>query len=213
MVTKMDRKTANGSAPPKGTLNEARWSEILQAARDVFSEKGYEAATIQDIASRVGLLKGSLYYYIENKQDLLYQLCLRQITHNLDVLRSEPGIREGDAIARLTRFIDRYMAQLEHDLPWNRVLERGFDFNAERTASINAVRHQLHLLLKDIVTQGMADGVFDPTVDASVAVNGVLSLMNATLRWRRPTGRRSFGEVAQWYQRFILHGLTAGTPS
>jgi hypothetical protein len=35
--------------------------------------------------------------------------------------------------------------------------------------------------------------------------------MNATLRWRRPTGRRSFREVAQWYQRFILHGLTAGT--
>jgi hypothetical protein len=102
------------------------------------------------------------------------------------------------------------MSELENNLPWNRVLERGFEFNPVRSSSINTLQHQLHLLLKDIITQGMTEGAFDPTMDASVAVNGILSLMNATLRWRRPTGRRSFREVAQWYQRFILQGLTAG---
>ena len=58
------RPPPNPLEPREGTLNEKRWSEILRAAAEVFSEKGYEATTINDIASRVGLLKGSLYYYM-----------------------------------------------------------------------------------------------------------------------------------------------------
>ena len=63
------------------------------------------------------------------------------------------------------------------------------------------------ILLSD---QGIAGGVFDPAIDVSVAVNGILSLMNSTTRWHRPTGRRSFREISEWYKRFIVHGLMTG---
>ena len=42
--------------------------------RSRFHEKGYEATSIQDIADAVGILKGSLYYYITSKEDLLFEI-------------------------------------------------------------------------------------------------------------------------------------------
>src|SRR5690606_20295851 len=53
---------------------EERWSELVKVATQVFYEKGYEAASLQDIADRLGMLKGSLYYYIQTKEDLLYEV-------------------------------------------------------------------------------------------------------------------------------------------
>ena len=51
-----------------------REQQILDAAAVVFYEKGYAAASIQDVADAVGILKGSLYYYIDSKEDLLFEI-------------------------------------------------------------------------------------------------------------------------------------------
>src|SRR5687767_4761450 len=68
--------TANGGTR-KPRDREQRWDEIVEAAANVFYEKGYEGASLQDIASAVGLLKGSIYYYIDTKEDLLFELVMR----------------------------------------------------------------------------------------------------------------------------------------
>ena len=50
---------------------ERRIADILQAARDVFTEKGYHEALISDIADRAGVVEGSIYRFFANKRDLL----------------------------------------------------------------------------------------------------------------------------------------------
>ena len=50
----------------------ANIEEIIAAAARVFQRKGYHAATVQDIADAVGILKGSLYHHFKSKDDLLY---------------------------------------------------------------------------------------------------------------------------------------------
>src|SRR3979409_285251 len=66
---KADRPT--GSGKPKKRNREA---EVIDSAVEVFFDKGYSAASIQDVADRVGVLKGSLYYYIDSKEDLLSRI-------------------------------------------------------------------------------------------------------------------------------------------
>ena len=97
------------SSTPKGSLNEARWSEVIDAAFVVFSEESYESATIQGIAARVGLLKGSLYYYIESKEALLYAVIERSYVEALAWLQDDPALQDGDAPTRMTRFIERWL--------------------------------------------------------------------------------------------------------
>src|ERR671922_348615 len=49
----------------------ARTQQIIDAAARVFREKGYDGATLRDIAKAAGLLPGSLYYHIRSKEELL----------------------------------------------------------------------------------------------------------------------------------------------
>ena len=61
--------------------------EIITVAARLFKEKGYRATTLEDIAAAVGMLKGSLYYYIQSKEELLYIVVrepVRQIYSKLE---------------------------------------------------------------------------------------------------------------------------------
>ena len=64
-------KTANSGAKGRasaGSLNgaRARDSEVIEAAVQVFWEKGYASASVQDVADKLGMLRGSLYYQLRN---------------------------------------------------------------------------------------------------------------------------------------------------
>ncbi len=204
------RPPLNPLEPREGTLNEKRWSEILRGAAEIFSEKGYEATTIEDIASRVGLLKGSLYYYMENKADLLFQITIRALNQHLQALQEDSGITHGDAVSRLSHFIDRFMSEIEcGEFAFLGAVDIDLRFlGAERLAAIGEARHQINALLKRIIVLGIAEGDFDPKTDATFATNSILFLMNSTKKWHRPSGTRPIRHVAEWYKRFILAGLT-----
>ena len=53
---------------------QEKQAEIIAAALKIFREKGYHAASMQDLADAVGLQKASLYYYVASKEDLLTAL-------------------------------------------------------------------------------------------------------------------------------------------
>jgi AcrR family transcriptional regulator len=68
----------NGRTPRRSDATRAklRRREIIEAAAEIFHRKGYSETSVQDIAEAVGILKGSLYYYIDSKEDLLFQMLL-----------------------------------------------------------------------------------------------------------------------------------------
>ena len=68
----------------KQVVSEFRQSEIITAARKVFAEKGYIAATVDEIAALAGLAKGTIYVYFESKEQI-YNAVLE---NDLDALRT-----------------------------------------------------------------------------------------------------------------------------
>src|SRR6476646_2120443 len=74
---------------PRGTRNEKRWAAVIDAAEQVFLERGYQAASLKEIANRVGMLKGSLYYYIDTKEDLLFEIVRRAHQSGLEFAREK----------------------------------------------------------------------------------------------------------------------------
>ena len=90
-------KRANGKAlddgPPMSERRQRRAGEILAAAREVFLEKGFERTSVSEIASRVGVVEGSVFSYFPTKRDLLHEV-LRELY--------EPLIKDvGEVYARL----------------------------------------------------------------------------------------------------------------
>lgn len=67
---------------------EARPAEIVAAALEVFAEKGFAAAKLDEIAARAGVSKGALYLYFETKQDLFTAVVRDAIIPNLDAVEA-----------------------------------------------------------------------------------------------------------------------------
>ena len=57
---------------------QIRITEILDAAEYLFSSKGYLGTTISDIAKKMGVAQGMLYYYFKSKEEILESLVIRQ---------------------------------------------------------------------------------------------------------------------------------------
>jgi AcrR family transcriptional regulator len=65
----------------------SRWTQIVDVAAELFREKGFVATSLEDIAREVGMYKGSLYHYIDSKEDLLFAVVREPAQQILDELR------------------------------------------------------------------------------------------------------------------------------
>ena len=74
-------------------MSTPRTREIIAAAAKLFKEKGYDATTIQDVADEVGMLKGSLYYHIKSKEELLYRVTKEPIR---ELIERQKKLMESD---------------------------------------------------------------------------------------------------------------------
>ncbi len=66
--------------------SDARPGEIVQAALEVFAEKGFAAARLDEIAKRAGISKGALYLYFETKEDIFRAVVREAVVPNIDVV-------------------------------------------------------------------------------------------------------------------------------
>ena len=65
------------SAPDREQQREAKRQAVLQAAAELFNERGFHATSLDDIAARLNVSKPTLYYYVKNKDEILLQ-CVSQ---------------------------------------------------------------------------------------------------------------------------------------
>lgn len=198
-------------APPRGTLNDRRWQEVLDAAAALFEQKGYQATTLQDVASKVQLLAPSLYYYIKTKEDLLFAVMSRAHQLGLSLLEEPAELAGADAPTRLAAFIRRWMGGTYP--PRIRVVERDIRFlSEEHRAEVLAWRDRMDHFVASIVLQGIEEGAFDSSVDPGVAASTLFVVLNATPSWFKESGRISYLQLTEWYVRLFLAGLRAGCP-
>jgi AcrR family transcriptional regulator len=80
----------SATPPPRKRRKEARPSELLEAALDLFVEKGFTATRLEDVAARAGVSKGTLYLYYANKEALFKAVIQEGIV---------PVLAENEAIA------------------------------------------------------------------------------------------------------------------
>lgn len=76
------------SQPRFRRRKQARPGEIVEAAVAVFSEKGFAAARLEDIAARAGVSKGAIYLYFANKEELFHAVVTRMAAPNIGRVRT-----------------------------------------------------------------------------------------------------------------------------
>jgi AcrR family transcriptional regulator len=203
------RPIGEGGRPP-GTLRPERWNEIVDAAGDVFDEKGYAAARIEDIAARVGLLKGSLYYYIDSKEDLLFAIVDGNHSRGIAVVEQGAALESADPPTRLGAFVDRWIGILSANPGYAAIAERDLRrLDPERQAIVMDKRARIHRFVRDIVEDGIARGCFDAGIDPGIVTNNLFDVLNGISQWFHPARPLTYEQLAEHVRRFVLRGLGA----
>jgi AcrR family transcriptional regulator len=185
----------------------ARLREIYDVAARVFSEKGYDGASIQDVADAVGILKGSLYYYIDTKQDLLYGIIDEVHRDALRALEEWVAV-DGDATTRLRAFVEGHVLANTRNITKIGVFFHDFrSLDPERRERIITDRDRYDSHLRGLIREGQVEGVFRADIDPKLASMGILGMMNWTYHWWRDGGPNSAAEVAKQFADLILLGL------
>lgn len=180
--------------------------QILIAAAQIFRNKGFHAASMQDIAEAVNLQKASLYHHVNSKQEILLEL-LDQALDVVTVQVSEAIEANGSAENRLKNAVSAYLAtMLEHrDLASVLLLEHR-SLEPELQARHIPRRDRFEKLWRDLIEEGKALGVFHCD-NPALAARAILGTLNWTITWYRPEGSLSASEISQNYVNLFLRGL------
>ncbi|GII94471.1 TetR/AcrR family transcriptional regulator [Sinosporangium siamense] len=216
----MRQPIAQGRTQKLDSKRHASAQEILDAAATAFSERGYAATSIDDVADVLGCTKGRIYHYFRTKGDLFIGIHLQALEWALEAVgptaeRADLGPEE-----KLREMVHRhamhlmnrasYMGPAQYQIEMNLASEgRNKD---EQMARILKMRRQFEAYYATVVEEGIAAGAFRGT-DANILVKAVLGTINWMHVWFRPGGpqdstverERTAAELAE----FAVRGVVA----
>jgi TetR/AcrR family transcriptional regulator, cholesterol catabolism regulator len=163
-----------------------RLQRIIESAIHVFAERGYSAATLEEVAGNVDILKGSLYYYISGKSDLLFYLLTRV---NEDVLEIIEGVEVGqpspeEALQRFTYEHSTYNAQ--NAVRVSIYYRSWFQLEGERKAVFRRQREEIQEWFTAQISALKATGRVADEIDAETSAFYYFGSSNWIHAWYGP---------------------------
>jgi AcrR family transcriptional regulator len=183
--------------------------EVLDTAAAVFARQGYAAATVQQVADELGILKGSIYYYIKTKEDLLFRL-MREVHEELDALLAEIKATEGiSAIERLEHYVRAQETYNLGNLTKISVYYDNLDQLSDANRNEILARRRAHeTFVVDLILDGQREGTIDDQRDARLIAFSVFATVIWPYRWYRPRGRVKAADVIESCVDFVMRGVT-----
>ncbi len=180
--------------------------DILQASARIFSEKGYHAASMQDIADAVSLQKASLYHHFPSKQEILLAIldfALDVIIERLEKVNSSSLPPEQKLRLAMVTYL-KALAEYQ-DLGVVLLLEHRSLDEDTRLRHIPR-RDRFEQLWRDLVQEGKDAGIFQ-CEQPSLAGRALLGVMNWTVTWYKKEGPLPVEVIAEQFSLLFLRGL------
>ncbi|MFS2010887.1 TetR/AcrR family transcriptional regulator [Azospirillum sp. CT11-132] len=175
-----------GDPPRWRRRKEARPQEIVAAAMDVFAERGFAAARLEEVASRAGVSKGTLYLYFPSKDELFKAVIRAAILPNLQQAEALVAAAGGPCfpvLERLLRMVARLIATTRMAVIPRLVIAEAGNFPELAAFYHREVIRRGFGVLAALLRRGIDSGEFRPVeVDPTVRLIVAPLLMSAV--WR-----------------------------
>ncbi|MBU2647337.1 TetR/AcrR family transcriptional regulator [bacterium] len=189
-----------------------KFQEILNAGAKIFYKKGYHNANISDIANEVGMLKGSLYYYIKSKEELLSYVIGPSIDIYVRIL--EEILDSGEKTELMFE-----QAIIAHMDPMDINFEKQAVFNNELANLPETLRGEVlagvqkyKQLWRQLIEKGISEKIFRSDIDPKILLLALLGMTNWTTRWLKPGEKYTAKEIGKMYASIALDGIRIKSP-
>jgi AcrR family transcriptional regulator len=174
--------SARPGTPSKRNTHR-RSVEIIEAAAQVFAERGYHGATTQDIADILHIRQASLYYYVRSKEAALELVCIQGVAGFFETAQAIAA-GPGKARERLAGLIRAHMVPILDRGNFVRVFltQRQFLPNRSRRR-VGKWSRGLEKIFESVIRDGMRKGEFRGDLDPRLTTLAILGLANGVSSW------------------------------
>lgn len=193
------RKTADGSASENRRQRKyrKRRDAIIAAARKVFEQRGYEGASIREIAAEADFAKGSIYYYFENKAALLDAVIGEEIVRISDLHRKAAAAKDENPLGRLSGLVREVLGFYERNFALFRMIiappggpePSGHSAGSLRKSYLDAFRRNQECL-GTLIREAQSAGQLTSAVPADEGADLLQGLIHAEVRRWDESGRK-----------------------
>lgn len=198
--SKAQGKGANG--------NRGREQEIIDAAVDIFHAKGYAATSVDDVAAAVGILKGSLYYYMDSKEDLLRRIVEDVHEDVEEIIQAAVARTDLPPLERLAEYIRAQVDYNVRNIRRIRVYYHDYEqLGPDLLATVRKSRRTNEQLIVSVVKEAKDAGEIPASTNERLATKTAFATIIWMYTWYKPGGSVSGKELADFCAAFVVNGL------
>jgi TetR/AcrR family transcriptional regulator, cholesterol catabolism regulator len=198
---KVNLKTVNPS-PENATPRE----KVLSVAAQMFRRQGYTGTTTRELATALNIQKSTLYHYITNKEDLLYQLCLlafAQIRSAVTAAANNADTPREQLRALIKAHLQTVLADCH--LHVTQMIEMR-SLSDKSRAHIVSLRNEYEEGVFNLIRSAQRANEISSHYGPRELTLGLLNLMNWTMFWYQPEGDLSPEELVDCFTDLFLNG-------
>jgi len=180
---------------------------VIEAAAKLFSDKGYSAASMRELAGRVGLEQASsLYNHIRSKEEALQEICFENARKFIDgITQIEATVFE--PVQQVKALIDLHIQAATNDITSVTVFNDEWRHLSEPALSeFLALRKDYEERFKEIINKGIQSGVFKE-VNSTIALHTILSGLKWIHYWYKPDRSSELEIVRNDIMLLLISGL------
>jgi len=189
--------------------SKQRLREICRLAARVFYEKGYDGASMQDIAKAVGLTKAGLYHHVGSKDRLLFEI----MNYGMDILDETvlQKVRDiADPREKLRQTIIGHIDLIvrARDLEITVILHENRSLKGALRKKINTRKRAYIDYLEDLIRKVQEQEGTKPRLPTPLAAFALLGMINWLYQWYHTEGPVKQSQLAETFVDFFFRGLS-----
>ena len=188
---------------------ESQKDRMLKAAAQCFNLKGYSGTSLRDVANLLGLTDAALYYYVRNKEELVYLCYLRAADVGRDALDVATAAG-GTGLEKVVRYLKRHVEMMVGEDGPIAIMSEIPSLEPDHRDEILELSRTHSLSFEALIEEGIEDGSIAPC-DVRMTGNAIMGSINWIPKWFHGD-RRQAGQIATEFPTILSSGLAAGEP-
>ncbi len=178
---------------------------VIRAAARAFNEKGYHNTSLDDIAAALEVTKPTVYYYVSNKEQLLFECFLAGVEQIRAAFREAKQLNVS-ARERLNAVLRHYAQAVASEFGWCMVRTEDLDLSPSMSAHIKALKSEVDQGIRRLLREGMQDGSIHPC-DPKMTAFALAGALNWIAHWFRENQSMTGVQIADAFVLIFENGL------
>jgi len=179
---------------------------VIRAAARAFNRKGYHNTSLDDIAAALEVSKPTVYYYVSNKEQLLFECFVAGIEPIRSTFR-EARLMKASARERLKAVLRHYGRAVASEFGWCMVRAEDLDLSPAMSGHIKALKSEIDQGIRRLLREGIQDGSIHPC-DPKMTAFALAGALNWIAHWYRENQSLTGAEIAEAFIEVFESGLT-----